>query len=68
MGQDFIDIKKKKPKKGELVIVKLSNGTEREAFRCGCVDSTHNGWAEPIIGLGIKIDVVSWRYAQESKN
>ncbi len=64
MEQEFIDIQKKKPKKGELVIVKLKDGTERKCFRCGCKDELHNGWAEPIIGLGIKIDVVSWRYAE----
>ena len=64
MEQEFIDIKKKKPKKGELVIVKLKDETERKCFRCGCKDEFHNGWAEPIIGIGINIDVVSWKYAE----
>lgn len=35
MGYEFIDLKNKKPKKGELVIVKLRDGTQRECFRCG---------------------------------
>jgi hypothetical protein len=64
MEQEFIDVKKKKPKKGELVIAKLKDGTERKCFRCGCKDELHNGWAEPIIGMGINIDVVSWKYAE----
>lgn len=64
MGQEFIDIQKKKPKKGKLVIVKLKDRTEIKCFRCGCNDELHNGWAEPIIGMGIKIDVVSWKYAE----
>jgi hypothetical protein len=50
-NKNLLIIKKKKPKKGELVIVKLDDGTERKCFRCGCKDELHNGWAEPIIGM-----------------
>lgn len=62
MDSEFIDLKKKKPTKGKLVIAKLKDGTKKECFRCGCKDDLHNGWAEPIIGMGINIDVISWKY------
>lgn len=61
----FIDIKNKKPKMGQLVIAKLKDGTERKCFRCGCKDDLHNGWAEPIMGKGINIDVVGWKYVED---
>lgn len=62
MGNEFTDINKELPTAGELIIAKLKDGTERKCFRCECKDEFHNGWAEPIIGFGIMIDVVGWKY------
>ena len=62
MKNKFIDINKEQPKLGELVIVKLRDEREIKCFRCGCKDEHHNGWAEAIIGAGINIDVVGWKY------
>ena len=60
--EEFIDICKKIPNLGELVLVNLKNGRRMECFRTGDTDESNCIWADSIVGIVMSIEVVSWKY------
>jgi hypothetical protein len=62
MKKKFIDINKRLPKLGELVIVKLKDGSTKEMYRSGCIDKLPLGWIDPTKGIIEDLDVVGWQY------